>query len=225
MRLNVRLFATLRLSKSSDAITIEVPDGATAAEVLETIAREHEDLSRWIPSCRIAVGVDFAQPETVLKEGDDLALIPPVQGGAGDAETPVRTVVLTNKPLDDLAGTLLGGAPSRPEAGGGAVVEFWGIVRGREDGEPIDGIEYEAYPEMAEHQIHRVLDDLEGRLPLLRTLVLHRIGWVPVGEPSLYVRIESSHRREAFVACQSFIDQLKRDVPIWKHVRPTTGSS
>jgi molybdopterin synthase catalytic subunit len=70
---------------------------------------------------------------------------------------------------------------------------------------------------MAEHQMHRILEDLERRLPLLRIVVIHRTGRVPAGEPSLYVRVESAHRREAFVACQSFIDQMKRDVPIWKH--------
>lgn len=220
MQITVRLFAALRLEAKTDAIPLELPRGATVSQALDSIHEEHPELRPWLARCRVAVGVDFADPDMVLRDGDTMSLIPPVQGGCEDDETARRIVVLTTEPLDRVLKTLLGDSPGRSETGGGAVVEFWGVVRGTENGAAISGIEYEAHAEMAEHQIHRILEDLENRLPLLREFVLHRIGLVPAGEASLYVRIEARHRREAFVACQSFIDQMKRDVPIWKHPMP-----
>jgi molybdopterin synthase catalytic subunit len=216
VEIHVRLFASLRLDAKTDAIRVDLPHGATVADALEKIRETHTNLAPWLPSCRVAIGLDFADPNRVLKQGDDVALIPPVQGGCPKDESQ-RTVILTTKPVEEIMNTVLHLDRHRLDAEGGAIVEFWGVVRGTEEGEPISGIEYEAYPEMAEHQMHRILEDLEGRLPLHREIVIHRTGVVPVGESSLYVRIEASHRREAFVACQSFIDQLKRDVPVWKH--------
>lgn len=102
----------------------------------------------------------------------------------------------------------------------GGWLDFYGIVRGIEAATPITGIEYEAHREMAEHQIERILDQLAGKYPLEGMLVVHRIGFVPVGEPSLLVRVLSPHRGEALRACAEFIDELKTWVPIWKHPSP-----
>ncbi len=98
----------------------------------------------------------------------------------------------------------------------GAVVEFQGVVRGLEDGAPIDGLEYECHVEMAEVQLRRIAEETARFFALDSLLVLHRIGFVPVGETSLYVRAESAHRRAAIQAVDEVIVRLKRDVPIWK---------
>ena len=135
-----------------------------------------------------------------------------------------RIVIVTGDPIADV---LERGAvphrlrnPAHAWGSDGAWLDFYGIVRGAEpDGSPIAEIEYEAHPAMAEHQIHLILDRLETRHPLSALLVVHRIGTVPVGEPSLLVRILSPHRGEALRACTELIDELKRDVPIWKHPR------
>lgn len=218
MQITVRLFAGLRLDTGTDLLHLELPSGATVGQALGEILKTHRELDPWLSRCRVAVGVDFAENDKVLEDGDDMALIPPVQGGAPH-DPPRHSVVVTEKHLDEILPEILGDSRGRSGTGGGAVVEFWGVVREMEDGSPISGIEYEAYTEMAEHQMHRILSDLENRLPLDWVVVVHRIGMVPAGEASLYVRVEARHRREAFVACQSFIDQMKRDVPIWKHVR------
>ena len=99
----------------------------------------------------------------------------------------------------------------------GAVVDFWGVVRGMEDGKEITGIEYEAHPTMAEHQMRRIAEAAAGRFGLARVIIRHRTGFVPAGEASIVVRVESARRLAAFEANQWIMDELKQAVPIWKH--------
>jgi molybdopterin synthase catalytic subunit len=89
-------------------------------------------------------------------------------------------------------------------------------VRGSESGTIIDGLEYEAYQRMAEHQFNLLFDELEKRWPIQSVRLVHRLGMIKVGEPSLWVEIVAPHRGEAFAACQWLIDEMKRVVPIWK---------
>jgi len=104
----------------------------------------------------------------------------------------------------------------------GAWVEFRGIVRAEEDGEPISALEYEGYAPMAEAEMRRILSDLATRGPCLFARVIHRIGVVPAGEAAIYVGIGARHRAEAFALLTAFLDRLKKDVPIWKR-RAITG--
>lgn len=100
----------------------------------------------------------------------------------------------------------------------GAVVEFAGVVRGKEDGVAIAALDYEAYEEMARAEMDRMVRDLAGEYPCEAVEVRHRVGQVPVGEASIVVRIEAKHRAEAFGMLGAFMNRLKRDVPIWKKV-------
>ncbi len=102
----------------------------------------------------------------------------------------------------------------------GAAVYFSGIVRGSEDAQPISALEYECFRPMAEHQFHRLFDELECRWPIASVRLVHRIGVVKAGEASLWVEIVAPHRGEAFAACQWLIDEMKRVVPIWKKTLP-----
>jgi molybdopterin synthase catalytic subunit len=99
----------------------------------------------------------------------------------------------------------------------GGVVDFWGVVRGLEGGREIAGIEYEAHPTMAEHQMRRIGEAAARRFDLSRIIIRHRTGFVPAGEASVVVRVESARRLAAFEANQWIMDELKRAVPIWKH--------
>ncbi len=99
----------------------------------------------------------------------------------------------------------------------GAVVDFHGVVRGREDAAEIRGLDYEAHAAMATHQLELLADEATARFPLFELIVHHRIGFVPVAEPSLFVRVSAGHRGAAFQAAQWLIDELKVRVPIWKH--------
>lgn len=127
-----------------------------------------------------------------------------------------RQLIITKEPLDEPA--LVSG---RAQSGGaGAAVYFTGIVRGTEDGEPIRAIEYECFEKMAAHQFSLLFDEMEKRWPVESVRLVHRIGIVNVGEPSLWVEVTAPHRGEAFAACQWLIDEMKCVVPIWKKSLP-----
>ncbi len=98
----------------------------------------------------------------------------------------------------------------------GAVVEFHGIVREIEDGGKISGLSYEAYEPMARREFDRIIAELSALHPIQSVLVFHRLGEVPVGEASLFVRVEAEHRGQALAFCGALIDRMKEDVPIWK---------
>ena len=104
-------------------------------------------------------------------------------------------------------------------AGAGAVVDFWGVVRPIEDGREIEGIDYEAHREMAEHQLKRIAEQAAERFELKLVIIHHRFGFIAVGEASLFLRVVSPHRSEGFRASQWIVDELKKKVPIWKRPR------
>lgn len=114
-------------------------------------------------------------------------------------------------------GEIRPGCPMGCEAGmAGAVVEFSGRIRGEEAGRRLRGLHYEAYPAMAHGMIERMVREVGSRHSLLAARVVHRVGFVPVGEEAIYVAMASSHRKEAFRALDEFMDLLKQNVPIWK---------
>jgi molybdopterin synthase catalytic subunit len=108
--------------------------------------------------------------------------------------------------------------------GAGAVVDFWGVVRLIEDGREIDGIHYDAHRRMAEHQLKRIAEQAGEQFGLNLVRVHHRIGFIQVGEPSLFLRVASPHRTEGFRASQWIVNELKKRVPIWKRPRFKPGS-
>ena len=101
----------------------------------------------------------------------------------------------------------------------GAAADFWGIVRGSEDGRGIEGIDYEAHHQMAQHQLEQIAIRATGQFRLNNVFIHHRIGFIAVGEASLFVRVCSRHRQEAFRAVEWIVDELKKKVPIWKKAR------
>ncbi|MBI4657484.1 MAG: molybdenum cofactor biosynthesis protein MoaE [Verrucomicrobia bacterium] len=123
-----------------------------------------------------------------------------------------RQLSITTEAIDEAA--LVQGRLMSP--GMGAAVYFTGVVRGSEGDATIRAIEYEAFERMAEHQFHRLFDQIERKWPIESVRLVHRVGTVPVSEPSLWVEIIAPHRGEAFAACQFLIDEMKRVVPLWK---------
>src|SRR5438046_680010 len=118
----------------------------------------------------------------------------------------IRELTITAKPIDEAI--LVSG---RKMSGGmGAAIYFAGVVRGNEEGQPIAGIDYEAFQKMAEHQFHLIFDQVQRQWPVESVRLVHRIGQVAVGEPSLWVEVIAPHRGEAFAACQFIIDEMKR---------------
>lgn len=104
----------------------------------------------------------------------------------------------------------------------GACVEFQGLVREMEDGCALAGLHYEAYEPMAKRQLARIFTALAGTHPCAAATFIHRLGWVPVGEASLFLRILAAHRGAALACCAAAIDAMKADAPIWKRARPAS---
>ncbi|PAW76739.1 MAG: molybdenum cofactor biosynthesis protein MoaE [Pedosphaera sp. Tous-C6FEB] len=123
-----------------------------------------------------------------------------------------RSLTISADPINEPALV----AVRRMTAGMGAAVYFSGVVRGSEGSQAIAAIEYECFLPMAEHQFHKLFDELAQRWPVESVRLAHRIGVVNVGESSLWVEVIAAHRGEAFAACQWLIDEMKRVVPIWK---------
>jgi molybdopterin synthase catalytic subunit len=124
---------------------------------------------------------------------------------------PVCEVLMTDAQLN---------APgNQVDLAAGAAVDFRGIVRGFEDGREIEGIDYEAHRKMAEHQLRQIAEQATIQFDLRSVIIHHRIGFVPVGEPSLFMRVCSGHRQAAFQAGRWIVDELKKKVPIWKRPR------
>lgn len=124
-----------------------------------------------------------------------------------------------------LADGLLNVFLPQQNSGAGAIVDFFGNVRSLENDREIDGIEYEAHREMAEHQLREIAREASERFNLLAIRLHHRVGFVAVGETSLFLRVAAVHRGPAFEASQWIVDQLKIRVPIWKSVRFQAGSA
>jgi len=205
----VRLFAVLRELAGSESIEVEVAEGATVADVLRELS-ERPPLAELLDRLpvRMAVNRSYADPETLLSAGDELALIPPISGGAGPH------VRVTEEPLSLEA---LASAVGR--SGAGAIVTFQGVTR------DVGRLDYEAYREMAEQRIAEVLDDCMDQHGLQAAAAEHRVGGVALGEASVIVATSAAHRAEAFAGAREAIDRIKAEAPIWKREVERDGGS
>jgi molybdopterin converting factor subunit 1 len=199
VEVTVRLFAMLRERAGAPELTLELPDGARVSDALasEPLAA----LADGIPLV-MAVNREYADGERVLDSGDELALIPPVSGGSTAAAPWVR---VSEEPLslDALAERV-----RDPRAG--AVVTFSGVTRA------VERLEYEAYAEMAEERMRAIAGDALERHGLCAVALEHRVGEVPLSEPSVIVAVSAPHRGEAFAGAREIIDRVKAEAPIWK---------
>ncbi len=194
MLISVRLFAGLRERAGASHVDVELPDGATVADLLAAM-----DLAP--RSCVAAINREYADAGSRIGPGDEVALVPPVSGGAGT----VRRVRVGAAPLD-VAG--LSAAVRDPRAG--AVVLFEGGTR------DVPELDYEAYVEMAEPKLAAIAAEEAERHGLCAVAVEHRIGTVALGEPSVIVAASAPHRGEAFAGARAVIDRVKAEAPIWK---------
>jgi len=199
MVVSVRLFAGLRERAGSERIEVELPDGATVADLLAAMELAPR-------SCVAAVNREYAGPDTPIGAGDEVALVPPVSGGATAPEArTVRRVRVTAEPLEVAA---LAAAVRDPRAG--AVVLFEGVTR------EVEELDYEAYVEMAEPRLAAIAEEEAVRHGLCAVAVEHRTGTVPLSEPSVLVAVSAPHRGEAFAGARAVIDRVKAEAPIWK---------
>jgi molybdopterin synthase catalytic subunit/molybdopterin converting factor small subunit len=208
VRVTVRLFAALRERAGTGRRELELPQGATAGDVFAAL-----DIGAEPAGLSYAVNQEYAERSLALQDGDEIALITPVSGGAGEP-----LVLLGPEPIDL---ERLIAHVSGPDAG--AIATFTGTVRETARERTVLDLEYEAYPGMAEQEIMRIARAVLAEHGCLRAAIAHRTGVVVVGEASVAIAIASAHRAAAFAACKQAIDTLKVTVPIWKKERYADG--
>lgn len=215
VRVQVLFFAVLRERLGREQASYELPDGATVASLLEVIGATTSTLVSLLPRVQVAVNQQVVRGERALCDGDEVALIPPVSGGAA----PRRIAVLpTPLSLDELVAAVAG-------PGCGATVTFTGHVRDHGQLAAVERLEYEAYVPMAEQVLGQIADEIERESPGVRVAIQHRTGALAVGEAAVVIAAAAPHRAEAFAACRQAIEQLKRRAPIWKkEVGPDGGA-
>jgi molybdopterin synthase catalytic subunit/molybdopterin converting factor small subunit len=229
IRIRVRLFAIQRELVGAREVVLEVGPPATIEAAWAVLAGRHPQLAPGRSSVRFARNGEYAAAATKLQDGDELAIIPPVSGGARDGvEASTRILELRDAPFE--AGLLDGLAAALATPADGAVVAFLGRTRrspgtpapGQEDeaarhaGRAVDSLEYEAHETMALGVLTEIADEVADRFGVSRLAIVHRIGVVPLGEPSVAVVAVAPHRGEAFDAARYAIDETKARAPIWK---------
>lgn len=197
----VRLFAVLKELAGADSVEVELEPGATVGDALDGLAAQHAALASALGSMSLVMAVnnEYSDAATVLAAGDELALIPPVSGGA----EPHAAVLAEPLSTDRLAGLV---ATDHT----GAIVTFQGTTR------DVDSLDYEAYAPMAEQRIRAILADALAAHEIEGAAAEHRVGNVPRREPSVVVAVASAHRGPAFAAAREVIDRIKAEAPIWK---------
>ena len=214
MRIELRYFAVARERAGLQSESLQVEDGLTVDGALALLAARHPALAPLLPRLRVAVNQEFAAGSAVIPPGAEVALIPPVAGGSGaDAR-----VALLQTPLSlDAVVALVSGS------GFGAVVTFTGAVRDHSRGVAVQELTYEAYGPMALRVLARIAAAAEEKFTA-RVAIHHRTGTLQVGELAVVIAAAAAHRAEAFEAARFAIEELKRDVPIWKQERSADGT-
>ncbi len=223
MRLVVRYFAVVRERLGREEDGLDLANGATVGAALAALAVRHPALGPLLPYLQVAVNQSMTGADQVLAEGDELALIPPVAGGAeieAEVPHPRHARVVSERPpsIDACVAAVRG-----PDAGG--IATFTGMVRARSQGRDVTKLEYEAYTEMAEKVFRELCEEIERELPGVRVAVEHAIGLLAVGDVAVVIAAAAPHRAEAFRACQAMIDRLKDRAPIWKKETGPDGTS
>lgn len=203
----VRCFAAVRECFGVDSLKVALPAGSDLARLVEVLGERQPRLR----SLRFAFAVNagYARPDRVLQDGDEVALIPPISGGAPGSEA--FRLDLTEAPLDPRALEL----EVRTDRDG-AVVTFAGTTRNHNDGEAVVQLAYEAYAEMAQKVVAQLFAEAAERFGITRARIAHRLGVVPVGETCVLVVVAAEHRGPAFDACRFLMDRVKHEAPIWK---------
>jgi molybdopterin synthase catalytic subunit len=231
MRIRVRLFAIQRELAGAREVALDLPDGAAIADAWTALVGRHPVLAPGRDSVRFARNGGYADAATTLADGDELAIIPPVSGGA--AET--RILEIRETPFGaDILGELIDRLVVDED---GAAVGFLGRTRStpgtpapgqeaeaaRHAGRSVESLEYEAHDSMALAVLAEIADEVETRFGVTRLAIVHRTGAVPLGDVSIAVVAVAAHRGAAFDAARYAIDETKARAPIWKAERFADG--
>ena len=211
MKIRLLAFASAGDALGATETEMELPEGSRVADLRARLDREHPALTPLWPRLAIAVDGRISGPDEPLQDGIEVALLPPVSGGSGLAE-------LVDGPIDvDRA------VRSVEDPGFGAVVVFLGTVRNHLAGRAVEKLTYSAYRRMAADTLAKIVSELEANGT--RVSIIHRLGEVPAGEPSVVIAVGSPHRAAAYEASRTALERLKAEVPIWKREHYAEGEA
>jgi len=220
MQVKVRYFGMLKEIAGRDQEVVELGAGSCAGDLFAQLQQRFPRLDAFRGSVALAVNLEYSDGKTVLRDNDEVALIPPVSGGAiTDKPSPAEAAL---PPLSEHAQIVseeiqtpsILTAIKRPEDG--AVAIFDGIVRDNSRGRRTLHLDYTAYEPMALAKMEELAKQALGRFAIRDVRIVHRLGRLQIGESSVYIAVAASHRAPAFDACRWLIDTLKTTVPIWK---------
>jgi MoaE-MoaD fusion protein len=211
MRVRVLFFGMLKDVAGKSSETIELPPNASLSDLLAVCEVRMPNLKVSMASLAVAVNQEYAAPDKKLKENDEVALLPPVSGGASNSSDAKRHASIVHSPIDtqQILNSLKRGED-------GAVLVFDGIVRNQTRGRKTLYLHYEAYEEMALQQMESLATQAFQQFQIRDVAIVHRLGRLEIGESSVLIAVVSAHRAPAFEACRWLIDTLKRTVPVWK---------
>ena len=209
MRVRILYFGVLKESLGREGEEVELPAGARVTDLMARYEGQE-----WLRSVAVAVNHEYAKGEDVLRDGDEVALLPPVSGGLDRMR-----VELTEAVID--AGAIIAAMKAGAD---GAVCVFDGIVRDNTRGRKTLHLDYEAYQEMALEQMRGLAAEAVKKFGVREVALVHRLGRLVVGETSVLIVVASAHRGAAFDACRWLIDMLKKTVPIWKKEQFVDGA-
>ena len=204
MRVQVLFFGQLKDLTGRSSESLPLGDRATLHDVLAHYSQKYAPIAKLASSLALSVNQVYAAGDAVLHDGDEVALLPPVSGGA------IRAGIVCEK----IDGDAIVASIKHPQDG--AVATFDGIVRNNSRGRKTLYLEYEAYEEMALKQMEELIVEALKKFPARDARIVHRLGRIEIGESSVFIAVASAHRAAAFDACRWLIDTLKKTVPIWK---------
>jgi len=206
----IKLFAILKDKAGAGELTI--PAGpTTVSELLRQISKDYPALSDILSRGGILISVnqEFVKQDALIKDNDEVALMPPFSGGSsGSKNVRIQTAPFS---LDQETDQL-----KKTSTAIGAIVTFLGTTRDISQGRQVAKLEFEHYPGMAEKKLAEIRKRAIEDFGVIDIAIIHRIGTIPVGENIVLIAVASGHRDEAFNACRFCIDELKRITPIWK---------
>ena len=215
VQVKLLFFASLKDIVGSRQLDFDVPSGATVNDLLERLEERYPGLRPYRSIVLTSLNEDYVERSTVVSDGDEVAIFPPVSGGASPepviADRPREIYRLTREAIDarEIADMIL-----RPEDG--ALCIFEGVVRNNSKGKTTRYLEYEAYETMALKTMEEIGEFVRSAWEIGCVAIVHRLGRMEIGETSVAIIITSPHRRASFDACEYAIDRLKKIVPIWK---------
>lgn len=216
MQVKLLFFASIKDIVGARELAMDAPPGSTVGDLLARLETRYPRLRDYRSVALTSVNEEYADHGTALRDGDEIAIFPPVSGGAVGSDPltiarPLELYRITRDPIDARA---VAGELQRPEAG--AICIFEGIVRNNSKGKATRHLVYEAYETMALKKMEEIGVFVKKAWEIDGVAILHRLGRLEIGETSVAIIVTSPHRRASFDACEYAIDRLKKVVPIWK---------